>query len=85
MLTRVSVQVRAVICLQVKDGNNVSGRGRKSTPFYEEIDAILGYRAASQPMVLIGSGNAETGAAATIEVRQGVVIDEMDEVSELGK
>ena len=38
-----------------------------------------------QPMVLIGSGNAETGAAATIEVWQGVVIDEMDEVSELGK
>ena len=80
-----SVQVRAVICLEVKDGNSVSGQGRKSTSFYEEIDTILGHRAASQPMVLIGSGNAKTGAAGTIEVRQGVVIDETDEVSELGK
>ena len=85
MLIRLSVQVNAVICSQVKDGNNVSGRGRKSTPFYEEIDAILGHRAASQPMVLIGSGNVETGAGGTIEVRQGVVIDEMDEVLEGGK
>ena len=85
MVARTSVQVSAVISLQVKDGNNISGRGRKSTPFYEEIDAILGHRAASQPMVLIGSGNTETGAAGAIEVQQGVVIDELEEVSELGK
>ena len=85
MFIRISVQVNAVICFQVKDGNNVSGRGRKSTPFYEEIDAILGHRAASQPMILIGSGNVETGVAATVEVRQGVIIDEMDEVLEGGK
>ena len=52
--------------MQAKDGNNVSGRGRQSTPFYEEIDAILGHRAASQPMILIGSGNIETGVAATM-------------------
>ena len=85
MSIRVSVQVNAVISLQAKDGNNVSGRGRQSTPFYEEIDAILGHGAASQPMILIGSGNVETGAAATIEVRQGVIIDEMDEVTKGGK
>lgn len=47
----------------MKDGNNVSGRGRKSTPFYEEIDRILGYRAASQPAVLLSSVSGEDGDA----------------------
>ena len=46
---------------QVKDNNNISGRGRKSTPFYDELDAILGTRAASRPPVhvLLDSGGNE--------------------------
>ena len=41
---------------QVKDNNNISGRGRKSTPFYDELDAILGTRAVSRLPVLLDSG-----------------------------
>ena len=38
----------------------MSGKGRSSCPFYEEIDAILGTRAASQP-VLMKSSTTEKG------------------------
>lgn len=48
--------------MQVRDGNNVSGRSRKSTPFYQELDEILGHRAASQPAVLLSSAEGETTA-----------------------
>lgn len=41
---------------QVKYSNRVSGRGRSSCPYYDEINAILGTRAASQPIVLVDSG-----------------------------
>lgn len=41
---------------QVKDDNNVTGTDRKSCPFYDELDAVLGTRAASSPPVLIESG-----------------------------
>ena len=47
---------------QVKDSNRVSGTGRSSCPYYDEIDAILGTRAASQPIVLLDSG-ADGGTA----------------------
>ena len=35
--------------------NNVSGTGRTTCPFYEEMDNILGTRAASSPPVLLDS------------------------------
>ena len=38
----------------------MSGTDRTSCPFYEEIDAILGTRAASSPAVLLESSQAET-------------------------
>lgn len=40
----------------MKDSNNVSGQGRSSIPFYDELDAILGSRAASSPPVVLDSG-----------------------------
>ena len=53
----------------MKDGNNVSGQGRKSCPFYDEIDAILGNRAASEPQIVLQSGTAtETGTATRPEI-----------------
>lgn len=52
-----------------KDGNNVSGQGCKSCPFYDEIDAILGNRAASEPQIVLQSGTAtETGTATRPEI-----------------
>ena len=33
----------------------MSGKGRTTCPFYEEVDAILGNRAASCPAVLLDS------------------------------
>ena len=41
---------------QVKDVNDVSGTGRITCPFYEEINNILGTRAASSPPQLLDSG-----------------------------
>ena len=41
----------------MKDSNRVSGTSRTSCPFYDEIDAILGTRAASTPAVLLESGS----------------------------
>ena len=43
--------------IQVKDGNNVSGTNRVTCPFYDEMDAILGNRAASAPPVLLQSSS----------------------------
>ena len=40
----------------MKDGNTVSGTSRKTFPYYEEIDSILGNRAASRPPTLLDSG-----------------------------
>ena len=53
----------------MKDSNGLTGRGRGSTPFYDELDAILGTRAASSPPVVLDSegnsgqsdGNEENG------------------------
>ena len=41
---------------RAKDVNRCSGRGRESCPFYDQLDAILGTRAASEPAVLLESG-----------------------------
>ena len=41
---------------KVKDGNNISGKGGVTCPLYEEIDQILGTRAASSPPVVLDSG-----------------------------
>ena len=46
-----------MIYQQVKDYNNVSGTGRKTCPFYDEIDSIIGTRAASRPPTLLESSN----------------------------
>ena len=35
---------------RVKDNNNCSGKGRKVCKFFEELDAILGLRPATQPL-----------------------------------
>ena len=43
--------------MQVKDSNRVTGQGRSTCPFYEEIDAILGTRAASTPLTLLESSS----------------------------
>ena len=59
-----------MIC-KVKDNNNVSGKGRKSCPFYDEIDSILGTRAASQPVILLDSG--------TEQCDSGAVAKELDD------
>ena len=40
----------------MKDSNNVFGSGRITCPFYDEVDAILGTRAASSPHVVLDSG-----------------------------
>ena len=40
----------------MKDGNNISGTERKTCPFYDQLDAILGTRPASTPPVLLDSG-----------------------------
>ena len=47
--------------LKVKDSNRISGQGRSSYPFYEEIDAILGTRAASSTAVLLESSEGLSG------------------------
>lgn len=41
--------------LKVKDVNRKSGEGAATCPYYEEMDAILGTRAASNPVQLIES------------------------------
>ena len=48
--------VLALCCVQIKDSNNITGHGRSSCPFYEELDAILGTRACSSPPALVDSG-----------------------------
>ena len=47
------------VVFQVKDGNQVSGKGRVRCPLYEEIDNILGNLAASCPPVVVESGDGD--------------------------
>ena len=42
----------------MKDSNRISGTARTICPFFEEIDAILGTRASSSPVVLLESSTA---------------------------
>ena len=44
----------------MKDSNGVSGKGRSTCPFYDEIDAILGTRAASSPAILLDSSERQS-------------------------
>ena len=44
---------------QAKDANGTSGSGRTTCPFYDEIDSILGTRAASSPPLLLDGGASE--------------------------
>lgn len=46
---------------KVKDGNRITGRGRCVCPFYDEIDSIVGTRAASEPPILLDSGDPGSG------------------------
>ena len=42
---------------KVKDGNRTSGSGAdNSFPFFDEMDAVLGTRATSEPPILVDSG-----------------------------
>ena len=41
----------------MKDRNGVTGETRRTCPFYNELDAILGNRAATRPSVVVDSGN----------------------------
>ena len=58
--------------MQVKDSNRISGSGRISCPFFEEIDAILGTRAASQPPALLESAGTAERAATVGSVAKAV-------------
>ena len=48
---------------QVKDANRVSGQGRSTCPWYDELDAILGTRAASSPPVVLESSTTSSADA----------------------
>ena len=58
--------------MQVKDSNRISGRGRASCRLFDEIDAILGTRAASQPPALLESAGTAERAATSGSIAQEV-------------
>ena len=59
----------------------MSGRGRKSFTFYNQIDEILGTRAALQPPLLLESGGAEGSEEAEREVGGSDVAPELFSLS----
>ena len=59
--------------MQVKDSNRVSGSGRITCPYYDEIDAIIGNRAASQPPVLLESSGVDGDGGDEVETELGSV------------
>ena len=61
--------------MKVKDINRKSGEGAATCPFYEEIDAILGTRAASNPVQLVDSGSGSVNT-----VPQQVVLGKLDAI-----
>lgn len=61
--------------VKVKDINRKSGEGAATCPFYEEIDSILGTRAASNPVQLVDSGSGSVNT-----VPQEVVLVELDAI-----
>ncbi len=52
----------------MKDSNSVSGNKRTTCPLYDEVDAILGNHAASQPATLLDSGEREQNTQADIGI-----------------
>ena len=55
------------ISFQVKDSNRISGTQRTTCPYFDELDAILGIRAASTPAVLLeSSGTEEASGKCTV-------------------
>ena len=46
----------------------MSRNGRSTCPFYDELDAILGTRAASSPPVVLESGGSGAGAGSLTEL-----------------
>lgn len=63
-----------LVLVKVKDGNKVSGKGRITCPLYEEIDAILGNRAASSPPVVVESGSqGEDDASPSVEGEKKII------------
>ena len=55
---------------QIRDGNRVSGTDRKTCPFYDDIDGILGTRAATEPVLLLESSipNQTDSAVSEVEI-----------------
>lgn len=45
----------------------MSGTDRKTCPFYDELDTILGTRAASSPPVLLDSGESPAAPQNTVD------------------
>ena len=57
-----------MVYIQIKDGIRVSGTDRKTCPFYDEIDSILGMsRAATEPVALLESSSSAVPDIETIE------------------
>ena len=49
----------------VKDHNNISGNNKKTCPFYDELDAVLGHRPASAPSLVLDAS--EGGLSVAVE------------------
>ena len=41
--------------IRLKDNNRQTGNERKNYPFYRELDAILGTRASSEPVIVFNN------------------------------
>ena len=67
--------------LEFKDDRNKTGRGRKTWTFFEAMDSVLGHKPATQPPVLIESGEVVEALATDETAKKG---DE-DEVGGEGK
>ena len=53
----------------MKDTNRVTGESRHTCPFYDELDAVLGTRAASSPPIVLES----SGAGSSTDQYTGMV------------
>ena len=58
----------------MKDKNNGTGEGRTTCPFYDELDAILGHRAASSPPVVLDTGSLPEGESLVERDQNGILI-----------
>ena len=50
----------------MKDKNSGTGEGRTTCPLYDELDAILGHRAASSPPVVLDTGSVPEGESPAV-------------------